>query len=75
MIFILYYFLIYCGLTPFDEFYILINLLIDPDHGLYESSGIHEMFTLDLKYISSCSRLFENLKINIFVYKKDMGPS
>ncbi len=34
-----------------DELYGFTNLLIDPDHGLYESIGIHEVSILNLKKI------------------------
>jgi len=37
------------GLTPHDELYGLTYQLIDPDLGLYEPIGIHEVSTLDRK--------------------------
>jgi hypothetical protein len=36
-------------LTPFEELYNLIDLLINLDHGLYESIDLEEVSTLKVK--------------------------
>jgi hypothetical protein len=40
-----------CGSITLGKFFCLTNLLIDFNHDLYESIGIHEVSTLNLKNI------------------------
>jgi hypothetical protein len=59
------------GSLTLEELYDLTDLLINPHHGLYESIGVHEVSTLNLK---QTYYLFEFFTIHIFVYKKDRVP-
>jgi hypothetical protein len=40
-----------CGSIILGKFYALSDLLIDLDHGLYESIGVHEVSTFNFKNI------------------------
>jgi hypothetical protein len=42
-------FFIYCGSTPPDELYGIIDFEIDPDHGLHEPIGVHEASPFNFK--------------------------
>jgi hypothetical protein len=56
-----------CGLTPFNEPYGLIGLLIDPNEGLYESIDIHQMSTFNWrKYVG------EGMGIRFIVTKHEL---
>jgi hypothetical protein len=56
------------GLSTLEEFYGLTDLLMDPDHGLYKSIGVHEVSTFNFKKILSWNRHVEFFKTNIFVF-------
>jgi hypothetical protein len=57
------------------ELYGLTDLLINFDHDLYKSIGVHEVYTLNLKNISPWSHRVKIFKTNILVYKKIRVPS
>jgi hypothetical protein len=60
------------GSSILKKFYGLTNFLMDLDHGLYESIGVHEMSAFNLKQ-TYC--LLKVCKTYILVYKKIRVPN
>jgi hypothetical protein len=59
--------------SSLEELYGLIDPLMDLDHGLYESIGVHEMSTLNLKQTYCHVTIFLKISKLTFLFIKKIG--